>query len=101
MQHPVLVKEMARWNAVFYASAILPAYEFFGVGEPPKELEDWKGKRVRALGGMGDAMRTLGAVPTTRSEEHTSELQSLMRNSYAVFCFTKKTTSRQHSKNTH
>src|SRR3546814_5210252 len=27
---------------------------------------------------------------TTRSEEHTSELQSLMRNSYAVFCLTKK-----------
>src|SRR3546814_5136937 len=25
-----------------------------------------------------------------RSEAHTSELQSLMRNSYAVFCFTKK-----------
>src|SRR3546814_1139987 len=33
----------------------------------------------------------------TRSEEHTSELQSLMRNSYAVFCLKKKkeqTTSR-------
>src|SRR3546814_5073867 len=29
-----------------------------------------------------------------RSEEHTSELQSLMRNSYAVFCLKKKTTSR-------
>src|SRR3546814_6607301 len=27
-----------------------------------------------------------------RSEEHTSELQSLMRNSYAVFCLKKKTT---------
>src|SRR3546814_9527305 len=26
----------------------------------------------------------------TRSEEHTSELQSLMRNSYAVFCWKKK-----------
>src|SRR3546814_6725003 len=26
----------------------------------------------------------------TRSEEHTSELQSLMRNSYAVFCLTKQ-----------
>src|SRR3546814_10139627 len=26
-----------------------------------------------------------------RSEEHTSELQSLMRNSYAVFCLKKKT----------
>src|SRR3546814_2325440 len=28
---------------------------------------------------------------TPRSAEHTSELQSLMRNSYAVFCLTKKT----------
>src|SRR3546814_3218230 len=27
----------------------------------------------------------------TRSEEHTSELQSLMRNSYAVFCLKKNT----------
>src|SRR3546814_8546749 len=34
------------------------------------------------------------AVPQSRdrrSEEHTSELQSLMRNSYAVFCLNKKT----------
>src|SRR3546814_10385131 len=30
-------------------------------------------------------------------EEHTSELQSLMRNSYAVFCLKKKTT--EHNKN--
>src|SRR3546814_6797382 len=30
------------------------------------------------------------AVVTTRSEEHTSELQSLMRISYAVFCLKKK-----------
>src|SRR3546814_4496907 len=29
-------------------------------------------------------------VPVGRSEEHTSELQSLMRNSYAVFCLKKK-----------
>src|SRR3546814_6093790 len=28
--------------------------------------------------------------PASRSEEHTSELQSLMRISYAVFCLTKK-----------
>src|SRR3546814_4908064 len=31
-------------------------------------------------------------VTTTRSEEHTSELQSLMRISYAVFCLKKKKT---------
>src|SRR3546814_1498404 len=30
-----------------------------------------------------------------RSEEHTSELQSLMRISYAVFCWNKKRTSRR------
>src|SRR3546814_19347619 len=30
------------------------------------------------------------SIPFTRSEEHTSELQSLMRISYAVFCLKKK-----------
>src|SRR3546814_10220244 len=33
--------------------------------------------------------RYLRAQPLHRSEEHTSELQSLMRLSYAVFCLTK------------
>src|SRR3546814_7021148 len=32
-----------------------------------------------------------GAIETPRSEEHTSELQSLMRISYAVICLKKKT----------
>src|SRR3546814_8237331 len=32
-------------------------------------------------------------APYMRSEEHTSELQSLMRISYAVFCLKKKTTT--------
>src|SRR3546814_10499086 len=31
-----------------------------------------------------------GAIVRSRSEEHTSELQSLMRISYAVFCLKKK-----------
>src|SRR3546814_8633831 len=33
---------------------------------------------------------TAKAEPSRRSEEHTSELQSLMRISYAVFCLKKK-----------
>src|SRR3546814_2260351 len=33
----------------------------------------------------------MGAWLKIRSEEHTSELQSLMRSSYAVFCLKKKT----------
>src|SRR3546814_4861019 len=36
--------------------------------------------------------RESGAAAGPRSEEHTSELQSLMRISYAVFCLKKKTT---------
>src|SRR3546814_5403831 len=49
--------------------------------------------------GSGDVRR--GWVPASgctaygqRSEEHTSELQSLMRISYAVFCLQKKTQKR-------
>src|SRR3546814_7363970 len=40
----------------------------------------------------GDAMTLVivAAARRLRSEEHTSELQSLMRNSYAVFCLKKK-----------
>src|SRR3546814_1547198 len=38
------------------------------------------------------------ATAQTRSEEHTSELQSLMRTSYAVFCLKKKKTQ-NHSRN--
>src|SRR3546814_1577241 len=35
-----------------------------------------------------------------RSEEHTSELQSLMRSSYAVFCLKNKKTTKKHCKTT-
>src|SRR3546814_3091780 len=39
----------------------------------------------------GITIATLGTpLEPTRSEEHTSELQSLMRHSYAVFCLKKK-----------
>src|SRR3546814_2857654 len=43
-----------------------------------------------------DAGAADGGIPviTGRSEEHTSELQSLMRISYAVFCLKKKTNTR-------
>src|SRR3546814_1303708 len=47
----------------------------------------WSGRsprRARRRGASGDA------TFSSRSEEHTSELQSLMRNSYAGFCMKKK-----------
>src|SRR3546814_4335418 len=43
---------------------------------------DLEGKRARSVGQV--------SVEQVRSEEHTSELQSLMRISYAVFCLKKK-----------
>src|SRR3546814_2086794 len=45
----------------------------------------------RALVGLRPApVQRLGDDQANRSEEHTSELQSLMRISYAVFCLKKK-----------
>src|SRR3546814_8991997 len=44
------------------------------------------------MGGMVVALNVVNYTLLSRSEEHTSELQSLMRISYAVFCLKKKTT---------
>src|SRR3546814_5619215 len=42
---------------------------------------------TQALGALGEiTMRSVFVILLSRSEEHTSELQSLMRISYAVFC---------------
>src|SRR3546814_6079979 len=53
--------------------------------------------------GIGAAPRRLALLVDHRrlgrSEEHTSELQSLMRISYAVFCLKKKTNTLQNQKN--
>src|SRR3546814_9319093 len=46
------------------------------------------------------AVERLFARTGRRSEEHTSELQSLMRISYAVFCLKKKTNKKTHKQNT-
>jgi len=64
-RHPALVADMDHWNAMAYASTLLPQYEFLGKGAPPVNLAAWKGKRVRAGGGLGDAMAVLGAIKTT------------------------------------
>src|SRR3546814_1042796 len=44
----------------------------------------------QVVSSIASASRPLRAILTVRSEEHTSELQSLMRISYAVFCLKKK-----------
>src|SRR3546814_9372415 len=50
---------------------------------------DWR--RMTTMGIRNDRYDAQVPTVTARSEEHTSELPSLMRRSYAVFCLKKKT----------
>src|SRR3546814_3050248 len=52
-------------------------------------VKDFFGKEPHT-GVNPDEVVAIGAAIQARSEEHTSELQSLMRISYAVFCLKKK-----------
>src|SRR3546814_2512352 len=60
--------------------------------EHGKVLSDAKGELIRGL-------EVVEFACGIRSEEHTSELQSLMRISYAVFCLKKKPHTQQKQKN--
>src|SRR3546814_3880687 len=79
----------------------------FAIGierDHPAEMDDVPARGLPAAGSAQDARgafpvapeqklrRAIGSqyAPWRRSEEHTSELQSLMRISYAVFCLKKK-----------
>src|SRR3546814_1788201 len=68
--------------------------------DPLDRAEGTEGGKARQGAGNGDtdghglqeapAGAGIAIVPSGRSEEHTSELQSLMRISYAVFCLKQK-----------
>src|SRR3546814_298942 len=66
------------------------------------EILRWLGDRLPPLSFKPMAMERFESassehgipIDEARSEEHTSELQSLMRNSYAVFCLKKKSTNK-------
>src|SRR3546814_6584615 len=73
-----------------------PQFDFGGSASVSYGTFDRKEAIVDVTGPLGDtlAARFVGVVRDSdsrmRSEEHTSELQSLMRISYAVFCLKKK-----------
>src|SRR3546814_9170523 len=55
---------------------------------------------ITEIGCLAHVSRKFFDLHATRSEEHTSELQSLMRISYAVFCLKKKKpTHKSHRQN--
>src|SRR3546814_7153290 len=67
----------------------------------PLEQSSAVGNYDVVIAGATTATNIVSDVPvsaqtTTRSEEHTSELQSLLRTPYPVFCLKKETTSASH-----
>src|SRR3546814_4933026 len=67
------------------ADATLGGFDLVIVGTPPDSHIDV------ASAALEERPRAILIEKPVRSEEHTSELQSLMRISYAVFCLNKKT----------
>src|SRR3546814_10230856 len=57
--------------------------------------KDWQARA--AISGTAREFPSPVRHADRRSEEHTSELQSLMRNSYAVFCLKKKNKRHAHT----
>src|SRR3546814_10528919 len=80
----VLVAQMGRHNAIVASQTTLAKAAHCSLPTLKRALSI-----LREQGWI--EVRQIGPTGTARSEEHTSELQSLMRNSYAVFCLKQKT----------
>src|SRR3546814_4656854 len=99
---PEIIEEAAAWQPVTYiqhfAASVLSDRELaiWAYENAPKEYIDAFEELVAALDTLIlRAVTEISQLVDTasgdeRSEEHTSELQSLMRISYAVFCLKKK-----------
>src|SRR3546814_7459479 len=74
---------------------------FFGKMKLPGHKQKIADKIIKEIGALLGFLNNVGldyltlARSAERSEEHTSELQSLMRISYAVFCLKKKNQSNE------
>src|SRR3546814_3128936 len=77
-------------------TACLPGRVVVEIGREPLQEARHAKQRHRASEDEEAALEVLAEqAAAQRSEEHTSELQSLMRISYAVFCLKKKNTTKQ------
>ena len=62
--HPIVVKDLARWNATLLMPTPLPQYNIVSKTDGLKALEDFKGLRVRGPGGIMGVLSKLGAIKT-------------------------------------
>src|SRR3546814_4404500 len=94
------IKDFTAVSQAVNSPMILVAHPSLGVKTVAELIAKAKaepGAIIYASGGTGSSMHLameqfakMAGIKMTRSEEHTSELQSLMRISYAVFCLKKK-----------
>src|SRR3546814_6474898 len=86
-------------NFGFYCSATLvDGATLLNLGQSEAAVRLFTRIRALALERLGESAVPTIELSAMRSEEHTSELQSLMRISYAVFCLKKKKTIKTASK---
>lgn len=63
--HPAAAADLGRWNAKLLMTSPMPQYNLVGTGDPRDSLASFDGMRVRATGGLGEAFRAVGSVPTS------------------------------------
>src|SRR3546814_3467140 len=74
------------YTTLFRSNALVAAGLVIATGGDPARTLGNLARLQPVRGRLERAAITRAGAPVYRSEEHTSELQSLMRNSYAVFC---------------
>src|SRR3546814_9410041 len=78
--------------SIFDSKSVAPAGSSIAYSEFRQKLQEGSVKEISIAPDRISGTFTNNETLSTRSEEHTSELQSLMRISYAVFCLTKTNT---------
>src|SRR3546814_7856731 len=91
--HPVVVPAGQRKGRIRHFHSSIPAPMIPSVRRSGRRNHAEDGGVIRAC-----SNRRFFSTGHRRSEEHTSELQSLMRSAYAVFCLKNKTTIASHTK---
>ncbi len=64
-QHPIVVRDLARWNATLLMPTPLPQYNIVAKGDALDALTDFSGMRVRGPGGILGVLHKLGATKTS------------------------------------
>ncbi|MEM9145892.1 MAG: TRAP transporter substrate-binding protein DctP [Pseudomonadota bacterium] len=91
--HPMARAEMAQWNAHLLMPTPLPQYNLVGRGEPPVSMDWFRGKKIRASGGMAEAFRTFAAdtvsltATETRENMQTGNVEAVAFAQHAHFSF--------------